>query len=78
MRYTTRWRAPAHCGMANLVRSGTKQPQSFPASAADQARQLLFPSRLFIFHTHVTRAADAAYCAITESKATPLHRSPCL
>jgi len=25
--------------MANLVRSGTKQPQSFTASAADQARQ---------------------------------------
>jgi len=40
LRYNYGWRAPAHCGMANLVRSGTKQPQSFPASAADQARQL--------------------------------------
>jgi hypothetical protein len=41
MRYNLGWRAPAHCGMANLVRSGTKQPQSFPVSAADQARLFL-------------------------------------
>ena len=33
-------RAPAHCGMANLVRSGTKQPRLLPISAADQARLL--------------------------------------
>jgi len=38
MRYNSRRRAPAHCGVVNLVRSGTKQPQPFPASAADKAR----------------------------------------
>ena len=41
MRYNSTWRAPAHCGMVNLVRSGTKQPQLFPASAADKARLLI-------------------------------------
>ena len=40
LQYNARWRVPAHCGVTNLVRSGTKQPQSFPVSAADQARQL--------------------------------------
>lgn len=40
--YNARWRAPAHCGVTNLVRSGTKQPQSFPVSAADQARLFQF------------------------------------
>lgn len=38
--YNERWRAPAHCGMVYLVRSGTKQPKPFTASAADQARLL--------------------------------------
>jgi hypothetical protein len=40
--YNERWRAPAHCGMVYLVRSGTKQPKPFTASAADQARLLHF------------------------------------
>jgi hypothetical protein len=40
--YNDRWRAPAHCGMVYLVRSGTKQPKPFTASAADQARLLFF------------------------------------
>jgi hypothetical protein len=39
--YNERWRAPAHRGMANLVRSGTKQPRLLPMSAADQARLLI-------------------------------------
>jgi hypothetical protein len=39
--YNERWRAPAHCGMVYLVRSGTKQPKPFTASAADQARLLI-------------------------------------
>ena len=39
--YNASWRAPAHCGMVYLVRSGTKQPKPFTASAADQARLLL-------------------------------------
>lgn len=48
MRYNCGWRAPAHCGVTNLVRSGTKQPQSFPVSAADQAR-LFSPLSQFKF-----------------------------
>lgn len=40
-------RVPAHYGVTNLVRSGTKQPQSFTVSAADQAR-LFPPSNLFL------------------------------
>jgi hypothetical protein len=51
MRYNMSWRAPAHCGMANLVRSGTKQPQSFTASAADQARQPSSVSHPSVFHS---------------------------
>ncbi len=41
--YNACWRAPAHCGMVYLVRSGTKQPKPFTASAADQARLFPFP-----------------------------------
>jgi len=32
------WRAPPHCTVVNLVRSGRKQPKLFSASAGDQAR----------------------------------------
>ena len=60
MRYNARWRAPAHCGVTNLVRSGTKQPQSFPVSAADQARLFQFWTRsdltfaLFLLRSFLT------------------------
>ena len=33
-------RAPPHCGVVNLVRSGRKQPQLLTASAGDKARHL--------------------------------------
>ena len=32
------WRAPPHCRVVNLVRSGRKQPKLFSTSAGDQAR----------------------------------------
>ena len=51
MRYNSPRRAPAHCGVVNLVRSGTKQPQPFPASAADKAR--LYPLVISVLLPHV-------------------------
>lgn len=40
-------RASSHGGAVNLVRSGTKQPQPFSASAEGQARPLFsFPLRI--------------------------------
>jgi hypothetical protein len=36
--YEDQRRAPPHCGVVNLVRSGRKQPQLLTASAGDKAR----------------------------------------
>jgi hypothetical protein len=41
--------------MANLVRSGTKQPQPFPVSAADKARLFLIFLPLFLYCVHLFR-----------------------
>jgi len=46
--------------MANLVRSGTKQPQLFTASAADQARLLI--SKKAASAAFFTSAAALALC----------------
>jgi hypothetical protein len=48
LEYNSFRRAPAHCGMVNLVRSGTKQPQLFPTSAADKARLFIFQVAQFL------------------------------
>lgn len=64
--YNARRRAPAHCGMVNLVRSGTKQPQPTSASAAVKAR-LSFPFFHIFFHVirHIAAIVFRTYSFLT-------------
>ena len=55
--YNAGWRAPAHCGMVNLVRSGTKQPQPISASAAVKARLCISFSSCLVSLFHCAETA---------------------
>lgn len=62
--YNARRRAPAHCGMVNLVRSGTKQPQPTSASAAVKARLSVFPPFFHVIR-HIAAIVFRTYSFLT-------------